>query len=145
MEGLLGHQTQDLSRMEGHWIQPVTVNTGARFASPLTLTMERSLSGFCPAAPLPRCLASGEIRPLDDVFTFYLKIDQQPDGSTGAFLVNPERNLGRLMRVDRIELNGERVRLLSRRQGADTTQVILTGTYRDSVITVAVPGRGGSY
>jgi CubicO group peptidase (beta-lactamase class C family) len=143
--GFRGHLSRDRSRIDGHWIQPVTVNTGARFSSPVTLQMQRSPSGFCPAAPLPRCLAWGEAHPLDDVFTFYLKIQQRPDGSTGAFLVNPERNLGRLIRVDRIELDGDTVRLLSRIQGNDSSQVVLTGTYRDSAITIAIPGRGGSY
>jgi CubicO group peptidase (beta-lactamase class C family) len=128
-----GHLRTHPSRIDGHWIQPVTLNTGARFASPVTLT--RIAEGVW----------RGQVEPLDDAFTFYLKIDPRPDSSVRAFLRNPDRNLGRFIRVDRIEKDGETVRLLSRGKGSDSGQVVLTGTYRDSVLTIGFPNRGGSY
>jgi CubicO group peptidase (beta-lactamase class C family) len=128
-----GHFTSNQRRIEGHWIQPITVNTGSRFASPVTLT------------PSAGGLWRGEVDPLDDVFTFYLKIDPRPDGSVGAFLRNPERNLGRFIRVDRIEREGQTVRLLSRGAQGGLGEVLATGSYRDSTLTVDFPDRGGTY
>jgi CubicO group peptidase (beta-lactamase class C family) len=147
-----GHLTRDRRRIEGHWTQSTTMNAGARFGSRVMLAIGPGRpSGSCPAAHPPaggyppRCPAVGEVDPLDDAFTFYLKIDPRPDGSTGAFLVNPERNLGRFIRVDRIERDGETVRLFSKRDKGDSGEVVASGTYRDSTITISFEGRGGSY
>ena len=108
-------------RITGQWIQ-------SRSATPLTLTACGS-----------NCY-SGEAIGLDQEFTFYLKVTQRPDGSLGAFLRNPERNLGRFIRVDHIEGDSSDLRMMDK-AGA----VVLHGVLRDDVITVYIPNRGGSY
>ena len=114
----------------GHWIQPRTQTSGSRFATPLTLVS-------CGPAR-PACYR-GDVLPLDDEFTFYLKVTRRPDGSLGAFLRNPERNLGgQWIPVKRMERSGENVALLDRRDS-----VITRGTIRDGVLSI--PLRGGTY
>ena len=131
--GFRGHFTGKQRRIEGHWIQARTVTNGTPYASPVTLT------------PSAGGIWRGEADPLDDAFTFYLKIDRRSDGSFGAFLRNPERNLGRFIRVDRIERQGETVRLFSRGRPDAPAREIATGTYRDGALTVGFPSRGGTY
>lgn len=97
-------------------------------AMPLTLT-------GCGAT----CYTADVIEP-DDELTFYLKVVQRPDGSLGAFLRNPERNLGRFIRVDRIEGDSSDLRWLDKKG-----EVLLHGVVRDDVMTVYIPNRGGSY
>ena len=45
----------------------------------------------------------GEVEPFDDTFTVYLMVQRRPDGTLGAFIRNPERNLGVFCRADRLE------------------------------------------
>ncbi|HYR12052.1 MAG TPA: serine hydrolase [Longimicrobium sp.] len=116
-------------RITGHWIQPRTVTDGFRFASPVVL--ESCGTG---------CFA-GTVAPRADEFTFWLDVKRRADGTLGALLRNPERNLARFIRVDHIETDGSAVRLLDAR---DT--VVATGLLRDNgVMTVYFPNRGGSY
>ncbi|HEX6433202.1 MAG TPA: hypothetical protein VFZ87_03135, partial [Gemmatimonadales bacterium] len=131
--GFRGRILRNPTRIEGHWIQPKTVTNGTPYASPVTL------------GPFTAGHWRGEVDPLDDVFTFYLKVEQRPDGSFGAFIRNPERNLGRFIRVDRIERQGESVRLLSRAGKESPARVLATGTYIDGTLTVGFPNRGGTY
>jgi CubicO group peptidase (beta-lactamase class C family) len=106
----------------GHWIQQ-------RTASPVTLA---SCGSGC---------YRGEVVPLDQEFTFFLKITRQPDGQLGAFLRNPERNLGhRWIPVRRIAVDGSNVRLLDARDS-----LVLPGVIRDDVLSVYIGNRGGSY
>ena len=79
----------------GQWIQ-------GRSALPLTL-----------AACGADCYNAEIVEP-DDELTFYLKVTRRPDGTLGAFLRNPERNLGRFIRVDRIEGDSSDVRWLDK-------------------------------
>src|SRR5687767_8966824 len=71
------------TKITGHWIQPPTVTSAYEFASSVTLTKDRNN------------LFRGEVVPLDDEFTLYLKITPREDGTAAVFLRNPERNLGR--------------------------------------------------
>jgi CubicO group peptidase (beta-lactamase class C family) len=122
------------TRIVGHWIQPVTVNSGTRYASPVTLTKSREN------------LWLGNVVPLDDEFRMYLKIMPRDDGSVQAFLRNPERNLGRFIPVDGVERDGETVRLLGAPPKDQTKRpVLLQGTYRDGRLSVAIPRAGGTY
>src|SRR5438034_2547235 len=91
----------------GQWIQPATVTSGSRFATPIVLTA------------CGRDCFGGTVVPVDDEFTFYLRVTARPDGRLAAFLRNPERNLGRFIRADRIERSGER-RTRTRRHGRGT-------------------------
>src|SRR4051794_15050633 len=132
-----GHFSRSRRRIEGDWFQPVAVNTGSRVVSPVELRGGE--------ARATQEWWIGQVLPLEDVFTFYLKIAPRPDGTMGAFLKNPDRNLGRFIRVDRIERDSDTVRLLSRGEQGKTGEVLLNGTYRDSILTIPFEGRGGSY
>jgi CubicO group peptidase (beta-lactamase class C family) len=125
----LGRFDAARSRISGHWIQPRTMTDGVRFASPVVLE-------GCGAS----CFA-GTVVPRPDEFTFFLDVRRRADGALGALLRNPERNLARFIRVDRIEADSPAFRLLDAR---DT--VVATGILRDEgVMTVYFPNRGGSY
>lgn len=116
----------------GQWIQPGTVSNGTPYASPVELARDGALW-------------RGEVVPLDDEFTFYLVVRPRADGSLGAFLRNPERNLGRQLRVDRVERDGEAVRLVGTRGGAAQEQVLASGTLREERLALEFPARGGTY
>jgi CubicO group peptidase (beta-lactamase class C family) len=83
----------------------------------------------------------GEVVPLDDEFTLFLKVTRRPDGKLGAFLRNPERNLGhRWIPVRRITVDGANVRLLDARDS-----LVAPGVIRDDVLSVYIGNRGGTY
>jgi len=112
----------------GQWVQPATVTSGSRFATPMVLT-----------ACGHDCFA-GTVVPVDDEFTFYLRVTARPDGRLAAFLRNPERNLGRFIRADRIERTGSAVRVLDAKG-----EELLPGVMRGDVMTLFFDDRGGSY
>ncbi|HEX2204223.1 MAG TPA: serine hydrolase, partial [Longimicrobium sp.] len=85
------------------------------------------------------CFA-GEVVPHPDQLTFFIRVERRPDGSLGAFLRNPERNLGSFIPLAGVEADGSEVRLLDARDS-----VISRGALRDGVMTVFIPNRGGSY
>jgi CubicO group peptidase (beta-lactamase class C family) len=81
----------------------------------------------------------GEVTRLDDAYTFYLKVTRLADGTLGAFLRNPERNLGGpWIPVRSIRRDGDTVALLDR-----NGRVISTGPFRDGVMSI--PLRGNTY
>jgi CubicO group peptidase (beta-lactamase class C family) len=105
----------------GQWIQ-------SRTALPLTLV---SCGASC---------YSGDVVPLEIEYTFYMKVARRADGSLGAFLRNPERNLGVFIRVDHIEVDGSKLKLLDKKG-----ELVLPAVVNHDVITVYIDGRGGSY
>jgi len=107
----------------GHWIQWQGV------ATPVTLV---------PDGPNRW---RGTITPQDDRFTFYMPITRGPDGTYRTYLRNPERNQGRFIGAQRIEINGDVVRLLGT-GGQDG--VLSIGSYRDDGV-IRLPLRGGTY
>lgn len=107
-------------RIIGEWVQGV--------AWPLTLT---GCGTNC---------YRGIVVPVEQEQTFYLKVVRRPDGSLGAFLRNPQRNLGRFIPVDHLEGDSSDVRWIDKK--GDT---LLHGVLRDGVMTVYIQGRGGSY
>ncbi|HSU13672.1 serine hydrolase [Longimicrobium sp.] len=116
------------TRIVGHWIQPRTVESGQRYASPLVL--EGCGTG---------CFAA-TVAPLADAITWFIRIDRRADGTLGAFIRNPERNLGRFIRLHHIEADSAGVRLLDARG-----QLLTRGTLHDGVMTVSFESRGGTY
>jgi hypothetical protein len=82
-----------------HWFQ------ADRYATPVTLV---------PDGPNRW---RGTVTPLESRLTFYLPITRQPDGSLRTYLRNPERNLGRFVRVSRVQIDGKAVRLIGRPGG----------------------------
>jgi len=71
----------------------------------------------------------GNVLPIEDTFTFYLLTQKRADGSIGAFLRNPERNLGINYNVDHLVRNGNEVSLIGRRRGQNSDTVLLQGTF----------------
>ena len=87
-------------------------------ASPVTLTQSNANQW------------RGNVVPADDTFTFYLKVEARDDGTVGAFLRNPERNLGWfLYRASAIEREGETVRLLAAADASGKRAVVVEGRY----------------
>jgi len=90
----------------------------------------------------------GEVRPLDDTSTSYLMLQKRPDGSLGAFLRHREFNLGLRYKLDRLERDGNTVRLIGRYRGEQADRVLMTGSYDpdDEVLSLAFdPPRDGTY
>lgn len=125
----IGRFQPNRERIVGHWIQPPATALG-RNATPSVLV---------PVANTWR----GTVVPLDAEFTMYLKVTPRSDGTVGAFLKNPERNIGRFIRVDQIERDGETVRLRAADANGQKGRVLTEGVYRDDVLSVRL--RGGTY
>jgi CubicO group peptidase (beta-lactamase class C family) len=65
----------------GHWIQPANEINNNRYATPVELKQAG------------RKVWRGEIAPLQARLSFYISIQQEPDGSATAIIRNPEANL----------------------------------------------------
>jgi CubicO group peptidase (beta-lactamase class C family) len=118
------------TRIVGHWIQPTN------YASPVTLTRDG------------RDVWRGNVLPYDDTFTFYLMVKVRDDGSVGAFLKNPERNVGfNQYPVDHIEREGESVKLLAASKGSEKGRVVTDGRYDAElkILSIYFPSRGGTF
>lgn len=114
----------------GHWVGQRTQNSGLAYATPVVLR---------PNGPNRW---RGDVIPLDDAFTFYMPVTRRGDGTYAAYLRNPERNQGIFIPVSRIELKGDVVALIGRRD--DQAEVVLAeGRYDEGVIRI--PLRGGSF
>jgi CubicO group peptidase (beta-lactamase class C family) len=123
--------------ISGHWYAPRTMVSGNWFwfASPVRLTLTNKNEW------------RGEVAPLDDTMTLYLKMEKRADGTLGAFLRNPERNMGVFMNVDRLERDGDKVKLIGKQLGRKEESALFTGRYdaENDLLTIDWPGRGGSY
>src|SRR5262249_13038924 len=93
----------DRNRIVGHWISPLSRVNDTRYASPVKLTAD--------GADRWR----GIVKPRDDTFTLFLMVQQQPDGKLGAFMRNPERNIGVFYDVSQLVREGNAVRLMGHR------------------------------
>jgi CubicO group peptidase (beta-lactamase class C family) len=130
---LIAYLSKDRSTISGHWIQPPIVSSGSEYASPIVLT--RDGSGRW----------TGNVVPLDDTMTMYLLVRKRPDGTLGAFLRNPERNLGRQLRADRIEVAGSQVRMIGKWNGNGAERVLGAGVVTDDGFALYLPRRGGMF
>ncbi len=130
---LIAYLSRDRSTISGHWIQPATVSSGNEYASPITL--KRDGSGRW----------TGNVVPLDDTMTMYLLIRKRADGTLGAFLRNPERNLGRQLRVDRVESAGSEVRMVGKWNGNGAERVLGSGVLNEDGFSLFLAGRGGTF
>lgn len=128
--GFIGRFQQNRERIVGHWIQPPATALGRNATASVLISV---------AADRWR----GTVVPLDAEFTMYLKVTPRSDGTVGAFLKNPERNIGRFMRVDQIERDGETVRLRAADANSQKGRVLTQGVFRDDVLSI--PLRGGTY
>ena len=122
------------TKIVGHWTQPQGVEISP-LASPVTLTKHgREWRGI--------------VTPLDDVLTLYLMIKPRDDGSTGAFLRNPERHLGwqSRYRVDSLEREGRSIKLFAAKQGNEKGRLLAEGNFNaDAGILSIYLQRGGTY
>lgn len=87
----------------------------------------------------------GVVNPAQEIFTFYLLLRTQPDGSLSALLRNPEFDLGTQQGVSRLTRDGNAVKLIGKR--GDKEREVASGTYNaeTKVLTLDFPGRGGTY
>ena len=120
--------------ISGHWFPPGSP-TGLSRPSPVVLRAESSGRW------------TGQVVPMEDAFTFYILARKRPDGSMGAFLRNPQRDVGAQWGADRLVRDGNVVKLIGKRRGQTQENEIAVGTYsaEDSILTLFIPNRGGSY
>ncbi|HXM64638.1 MAG TPA: serine hydrolase [Terriglobales bacterium] len=104
--------------IRGHWIQPATVSSMERYASPVTLTA------------YGKNRWRGQVVPLEDEFTFFLVTSAGEDGTVHAFLRNPDRNFGVFLDVDLVVREGDVVKLVGHLRNDKAEQVLAGGTYR---------------
>jgi CubicO group peptidase (beta-lactamase class C family) len=120
-----------------HWYSPPSAATwtGYRIATPVRLE----------AAGPNRW--RGFVEPREDEFTLYLPVEKRPDGSIGAYVRNPDRNQGLFWRIEHLVRTGKEIRLMGKRPGSTEETEQMRGTYdpESQVITLNVPGRGGTY
>src|SRR5207245_3299169 len=84
----------------------------------------------------------GTVKPIDQHMTFFLPVTARPDGTLSAFLENGERNVGRFFDIQRIAVEGNRVKLL----GKDS-KMIREGTFDadDERISLFIAPANGTY
>ncbi len=119
----------------GHWVQPRTVAGGAPFATPVRL--ERRAPGRW----------RGDVVPLDDAMTFYLRVSLGEGGKVAAFLRNPERNAARFFNVQEVTLDAGAVKLLGRRGKDGPVGELLGGRYdaEGGTLSLYLPWAGGTF
>lgn len=117
-------------RIDGHWVQPWNYRSFARMASPVSLN--RTAEGVW----------SGVVTPLEDRLRFYLMIEEGEDGRIGAFLRNPEANIGRFYAIQEIVKDGDVLQFVDA-----NGRVRLEGSYdaRFGRLSVYFPLNGGMY
>ncbi len=103
--------------LRGHWIQQRTMSSGTPYASPTTLRRLRPNAW------------QGEVAPLDDAITMYLMIRTDESGVARAYLRNPERNIGAMLQIDRIEQSGDHLSMIGRFRGRGQEQVFAEAEY----------------
>jgi CubicO group peptidase (beta-lactamase class C family) len=104
-----GRVEENGSLIRGDWVQPATVNVGKN-ASPVILRLDG------------KDRWRGEVVPLEDEFTLYLVLTCRADGSLGAVIRNPDRNIGVTWRVERLAQNGIRISLISKTNGPELSK-----------------------
>jgi CubicO group peptidase (beta-lactamase class C family) len=120
-------------QIDGQWIQPVTVEGGARFATPLVLRGDG------------HGLWTGEVVPREDHMTYYLPVTRGADVPYSTYLRNPERNQGVFLGVSRIEQDGDTVRLVGTRRGQKEESVIAAGRRDPETGTFSLPLFGSTF
>ena len=102
-------------QIDGQWIQPKTVASGARYATSLILRADGDGRW------------TGMVVPCEDQMTYYLPITRDAEGRYSTYLRNPERNQGVFYGVSRIEQVEETVRLVGTRRGQKEESIIAAG------------------
>lgn len=123
-------------KLRGFWIQPKSLSNGVVYATPVEFTKVRE-----------NCWR-GRVCPKEDALTFYLPIKVNRDGSLGAYLRNPERNLGRFIDVQHVSCDGRTVKLLGFPSSRDSSEsVLLQGMYDPDMdlLSISIPQAGGTF
>jgi CubicO group peptidase (beta-lactamase class C family) len=102
--------------IKGWWTQARSPLHGYSFITPVDLRAEG------------KDRLSGEIRPLEDRITFYMPITINEDGKATTYLRSPERNAGRMLKVERVEFTNGEVRLLGFPFGSKEEEIVGRGT-----------------
>jgi len=105
--------------IDGQWIQPVTVESGARYATPVVLRADGEGRW------------TGQVQPRADHMTYYLPVTRGADGRYSTYLRNPECNQGVFLGASRIERDGDTIRLMGTPRGETEARLIASGR-RDS-------------
>lgn len=89
----------------------------------------------------------GEVIPFPDEFTLYMVFYRKPDGSLGAFIRNPERNFGLLWTIDRVQQDGNHIKLVGKFRGRGEESVLGEGNYYpdDNRISMYFPARAATF
>jgi CubicO group peptidase (beta-lactamase class C family) len=89
----------------------------------------------------------GQVTPIEDGFTLHLVLTEREDGSVGAFLRNPDRNLGIFTNLKRVERDGNTLSFIGTFFRGTEEQVFYTGQYDPDYDTfsIRIPHRGGTY
>jgi len=124
----------DGRRILGIWVRPGSPVDLGRQASPAILQADGPNRW------------RGTVAPAEDEFSFHLWLEPRQDGSLGAVLRNPERDIGTQYGVERLSIEGETVRLLGRRPGQSERE-IARGRYdpEAGAILLDFPSRGRHY
>jgi CubicO group peptidase (beta-lactamase class C family) len=129
------HGRLERDRITGQWTSSRSRVNGFRYASPVRLSAQGA--GHWHGVVVPR----------DDTFTLFLMVQKQADGTLGAFIRNPERNIGVFYDVTHLVRDGKTVQLAGHLRGQKAEQVLLEGSYdsENDVLSIAFPERGGTY
>jgi CubicO group peptidase (beta-lactamase class C family) len=123
------------NRITGHWRQADSPDGGS-YLSPVTL--DKNADGQF----------RGTLMPLPTAMTFFLIVKKRDDGTTGAFIRNPERNLGwTQFRVNYLERDGDAVKLFAANTATAKGRLLANGRYDAETDTLHIyfPSRGGTY
>src|ERR1051325_2022773 len=118
------------SSIRGHWIQDP-----GNFNSPVEL------------AALGKNHWRGEVTPLADEWTMYLVITRKADGSLGAFIRNPDRNRGYFWSLNRVEQDGNKIKLIGKFLSRGEDRVFGEGNVYpdDHLLSIYFPQRSSTY
>jgi CubicO group peptidase (beta-lactamase class C family) len=125
-----GRFSFDHETIQGHWVQPRTQSGFASFASPVELS--KDTAGHW----------RGSVIPLQDQLHFYLVIEKMEDGRIGAFMRNPEANIGRFYRIEEVVRDGDKVQFRD-----ESGRTRLEGTYHSESgqLSIYFLYNGGTY
>jgi CubicO group peptidase (beta-lactamase class C family) len=125
--------SRDGRSIEGQWIQAVTMNSGAAYATPVVLRLGDH--GYW----------HGQIVPDDDHMTYYLPLTRSAAGRYSTYLRNPERNQGIFLGATRLEQDGQSLRLVGIRRGQKEEASIGAGRLDGDGSVMAIPIQGQTF
>lgn len=128
-----GQYDAKTNTLSGHWLQVRTQSNGLAFATPVRFK----------ATGAKRW--EGEVAPLDDAMTMFLKIEPGEKGAVTAFIRNPERNVGRFIQIARLTMDGGIVRVVGKTDEGE--REVVTGRYdeENQTLSLPIPDLGGTF